>query len=173
MDLADQIDDYICTIDGVGDLTMDTLAMVLFGWAVVALFLVWLAKFLYGKYAAKKKAAAGGVTGGASATELKSMKSSVLGTSATTDDLLNRNGRDLSKDRVSDLRKDDLTLYFDLWSRFERIITSGTNFGRLSVCVGEEIHPLVRIALSIYIYIQDQSLNRLRSLVSCSRSFDK
>lgn len=98
MDLADQIDDYICTIDGVGDLTMDTLAMVLFGWAVVALFLVWLAKFLYGKYAAKKKSApAGSVV----TSDVKVVKGSVLGTSATTDDLLNRNARDMSKDRVS------------------------------------------------------------------------
>lgn len=49
-DLADQIDDYICTIDGVGDLTMDTLAMFIFGWALLALFLLWLCKFLYHKY---------------------------------------------------------------------------------------------------------------------------
>lgn len=100
MDLADQIDDYICTIDGVGDLTMDTLAMVLFGWAVVALFLVWLGKFLYGKYAAKKKNAAAG----AAAVDTKVVKSSVLGTSATTDDLLSRNSRDMSKDRVSKVK---------------------------------------------------------------------
>lgn len=49
-DLADQIDDYICTFDGVGDLTMDTLAMVIFAWALCALFLLWLCKFLYNKY---------------------------------------------------------------------------------------------------------------------------
>lgn len=49
-DLADQIDDYICTFEGVGDLTMDTLAMLIFVWAVAALFLVWLAKFVYTKY---------------------------------------------------------------------------------------------------------------------------
>lgn len=100
MDLADQIDDYICTIDGVGDLTMDTLAMVLFAWAVIALFLVWLCKFLYNKYAKKKNATAitadtKGIAVGAG------IKSTVLGTSATTDDLLSRNTRDLSKDRVS------------------------------------------------------------------------
>lgn len=52
-DLADQIDDYICTFDGVGDLTMDTLAMFLFGWALLALFLLWLCKFLYNKYVKK------------------------------------------------------------------------------------------------------------------------
>lgn len=101
MDLADQIDDYICTIDGVGDLTMDMLAMVLFAWAVIALFLVWLAKFLYGKYAAKKKNAAAAGAAPTSGTEIKA-KGSLLGTSATTDDLISRTGRELSKDRVSD-----------------------------------------------------------------------
>lgn len=98
MDLADQIDDYICTIDGVGDLTMDTLAMVLFAWAVIALFLVWLCKFLYTKYAQKKNAAAS-ITADVKSTT--ALKSNVLGTSATTDDLLSRNSRDMSKDRVS------------------------------------------------------------------------
>lgn len=52
-DLADQIDDYICTFDGVGDLTMDTLAMFIFGWALLFLFLLWLCKFLYNKYVKK------------------------------------------------------------------------------------------------------------------------
>ncbi|XP_036333245.1 uncharacterized protein LOC118744377 isoform X2 [Rhagoletis pomonella] len=50
MDLADQIDDYICSFEGIGDLTMDSLAIFIFIWAVVALFLVWLCKFLYNKY---------------------------------------------------------------------------------------------------------------------------
>lgn len=58
-DLADQIDDYICTFEGVGDLTMDTLAMLIFVWAVLALALVWLAKFLYTKYVKKADGAAG------------------------------------------------------------------------------------------------------------------
>ncbi|XP_055317771.1 uncharacterized protein LOC129576560 isoform X7 [Sitodiplosis mosellana] len=58
-DLADQIDDYICTFDAVGDLTMDTLAMFIFGWALLALFLLWLCKFLYNKYV-KKDGGAGG-----------------------------------------------------------------------------------------------------------------
>lgn len=59
-DLADQIDDYICSFEGVGDLTMDTLAMLIFAWAVLALFLVWLCKFLYNKYVKKGNASASG-----------------------------------------------------------------------------------------------------------------
>ncbi|XP_046810760.1 uncharacterized protein LOC111679149 isoform X5 [Lucilia cuprina] len=57
MDLADQIDDYICTFEGLGDITMDSLAMFIFIWAVLALFLVWLCKFLYQKYVLKDKPA--------------------------------------------------------------------------------------------------------------------
>ncbi|XP_065366880.1 uncharacterized protein LOC135959756 isoform X12 [Calliphora vicina] len=57
MDLADQVDDYICTFEGLGDITMDSLAMFIFIWAVLALFLVWLCKFLYQKYVLKDKPA--------------------------------------------------------------------------------------------------------------------
>lgn len=59
-DLADQIDDFICTFEGVGDLTMDTLAMLIFAWAVGGLILLWLCKFLYGKYVKKTDASAVG-----------------------------------------------------------------------------------------------------------------
>lgn len=98
MDLADQIDDYICTFEGVGDLTMDTLAMVIFAWAVIALFLIWLCKFLYNKYVKKKGATAAVVAGDIKAGPVKT---SVLGTSATTEDLLRRSEpKDLNKERV-------------------------------------------------------------------------
>ncbi|XP_032597135.1 uncharacterized protein LOC6568942 isoform X6 [Drosophila grimshawi] len=56
MDLADQIDDYICSFEGLGDLTMDSLAMFIFLWAVLALFSVWLCKLLYNKYLINKGA---------------------------------------------------------------------------------------------------------------------
>ena len=56
MDLADQIDDYICSFEGIGDLAMDSLAMFIFIWAVIALFLVWLCKFFYTKYMKKDDA---------------------------------------------------------------------------------------------------------------------
>ncbi|XP_037944764.1 uncharacterized protein LOC119677475 isoform X11 [Teleopsis dalmanni] len=55
MDLADQIDDYICTFEGIGDLTMDSLAIFIFIWAVLALFSVWLCKYFYNKYMLKNK----------------------------------------------------------------------------------------------------------------------
>lgn len=55
MDLADQIDDYICSFEGLGDITMDSLAMFVFIWAVLALFILWLCKFVYNKYINKEQ----------------------------------------------------------------------------------------------------------------------
>lgn len=75
-DLADQIDDYICTFEGVGDLTMDTLAMLIFVWAVAALFLVWLAKFVYTKYVRRSSDAA---SGGADTSKIGTSPSEKLG----------------------------------------------------------------------------------------------
>ncbi|XP_019867323.1 uncharacterized protein LOC109596259 isoform X6 [Aethina tumida] len=53
MDLAEAVEDLICTFDGTGDTTMDTLAMFLFGWLLVALFVLWLGRFIYGRFVAK------------------------------------------------------------------------------------------------------------------------
>ncbi|XP_030755359.1 uncharacterized protein LOC115881827 isoform X3 [Sitophilus oryzae] len=50
MDLAEAVDDLICALDGSGDTTMDTLAMFLFGWILVALFVLWLGRFLYERF---------------------------------------------------------------------------------------------------------------------------
>lgn len=55
-DLADQVDDYICTFEGLGDIVMDSLAMFVFIWSLCVLFLIWLGKFLYQKYVKKTQA---------------------------------------------------------------------------------------------------------------------
>lgn len=55
MDLAENVDDLICAFDGIGDTTMDTLAMFLFGWILAAFFVLWLGKFVYGKFLAKQQ----------------------------------------------------------------------------------------------------------------------
>lgn len=55
MDLAESVDDLICTFDGTGDTTMDTLAMFIFGWILAALFVLWLGRLVYGKFIAKEK----------------------------------------------------------------------------------------------------------------------
>lgn len=90
MDLADQIDDYICSFEGIGDLTMDTLAMFIFVWAVLALFLLWLCKFLYNKYVKKdQKTATDGTktTLPSSSSTVTSGSSSLLSSGANKLDL--------------------------------------------------------------------------------------
>ncbi|KAK3923680.1 Protein kinase C-like 3 [Frankliniella fusca] len=49
-DLADKIDDLICSFEGGGDTTMDTVAMLMFGWMVFGLFVLGIGKFIYAKY---------------------------------------------------------------------------------------------------------------------------
>lgn len=55
MDLAEVVEDLICTVDGTGDTTMDTLAMFVFGWILAALFILWLGRLLYDKLQARSK----------------------------------------------------------------------------------------------------------------------
>ncbi|CAH1286531.1 unnamed protein product [Diabrotica balteata] len=55
MDLAEVVEDLICTFDGSGDTTMDTLAMFVFGWILAALFILWLGKLLYEKFQNRQK----------------------------------------------------------------------------------------------------------------------
>uniref|UniRef100_A0A6P7GXN6 Uncharacterized protein LOC114341994 n=1 Tax=Diabrotica virgifera virgifera TaxID=50390 RepID=A0A6P7GXN6_DIAVI len=55
MDLAEVVEDLICTFDGSGDTTMDTLAMFVFGWILAALFILWLGKVLYEKFQNRQK----------------------------------------------------------------------------------------------------------------------
>lgn len=104
MDLADQIDDYICSFEGLGDLTMDSLAMFIFLWAVLALFSVWLCKLLYQKYLNK------GATNPASASNSRQSSvapgSSGASTGGKTEKRLSE-PRDLlaTKSKVDDLSK--------------------------------------------------------------------
>ncbi|XP_022904296.2 uncharacterized protein [Onthophagus taurus] len=49
-DQAENVDDLICTFDSYSNTTMDTLAMFIFGWILVAFGLLWLGKFLYAKF---------------------------------------------------------------------------------------------------------------------------
>ncbi|XP_045464562.1 uncharacterized protein LOC123673876 isoform X2 [Harmonia axyridis] len=53
LDLAEVVEDLICTFDSHGDTTMDTLAMFVFGWILAALFVLWLGKFVYAKVSNK------------------------------------------------------------------------------------------------------------------------
>ena len=55
-DLADRIDEYICTFEGAADLTMDTFVMILFALIVVLICVLFLCKILYDKYAKQSSA---------------------------------------------------------------------------------------------------------------------
>lgn len=56
MDLAEAVEDLICTFDPVPDTTMDTLAMFFFLWIVAAIALWYLGRFLYSKFQARRNA---------------------------------------------------------------------------------------------------------------------
>lgn len=49
-DLADRIDDLICSFEGGGETTMDTVAMLIFGWMVFGLFVLLIGRYIYGRY---------------------------------------------------------------------------------------------------------------------------
>ncbi|XP_014248065.1 uncharacterized protein LOC106665824 isoform X4 [Cimex lectularius] len=56
-DLADKIDDLICTFEGGGDSTMDTVAMYMFGWMLLGLVVVGVGRFAYRKFVTGEKVA--------------------------------------------------------------------------------------------------------------------
>lgn len=54
-DLADKIDDLICTFEGGSDTTMDTVAMYMFGWMLVGLVVLGVGRYAYGRFISKAK----------------------------------------------------------------------------------------------------------------------
>jgi len=46
-DLAERVDDLICAFEGGGETTMDTVAMLIFGWMVFGLFALAIGKYIY------------------------------------------------------------------------------------------------------------------------------
>lgn len=58
-DLADTIDDLICSFESDGNRTMDTLIMYLFCWAVVGMVALAVGKFVYGRCMGYNRAAEG------------------------------------------------------------------------------------------------------------------
>ncbi|XP_049775583.1 phospholipid transfer protein C2CD2L isoform X1 [Schistocerca cancellata] len=49
-DLADRIDDLICSFEGGGDTTMDTVAMLMFGWMIFGLCVLAIGRYVYGRF---------------------------------------------------------------------------------------------------------------------------
>ncbi|CAH1976772.1 unnamed protein product [Acanthoscelides obtectus] len=58
MDLAEVVEDLICTFDGPADHTMDTLAMFVFAWILLALALLCLGRFVYDRVQASRSSSA-------------------------------------------------------------------------------------------------------------------
>nr|CAH7745454.1 unnamed protein product [Callosobruchus chinensis] len=58
MDLAEVVEDLICTFDGPADATMDTLAMFVFAWILLALALLCLGRFVYDRVQVSRSSAA-------------------------------------------------------------------------------------------------------------------
>lgn len=50
-DLAERVDDLICSFDSSGDTTMDTLSMLIFGWMLFGLIVLCVGKYVYNRFA--------------------------------------------------------------------------------------------------------------------------
>lgn len=49
-DLAERVDDLICSFDSAGDTTMDTLSMLIFGWMLFGLMVLCVGKYVYNRF---------------------------------------------------------------------------------------------------------------------------
>ncbi|XP_043260559.1 uncharacterized protein LOC122402095 isoform X2 [Colletes gigas] len=49
-DLAERVDDLICSFDSTGDTTMDTLSMLIFGWMLFGLVVLCVGKYVYNRF---------------------------------------------------------------------------------------------------------------------------
>nr|CAD7427646.1 unnamed protein product [Timema monikensis] len=49
-DLADRIDDLICSFEGGGETTMDTVAMLIFGWMIFGLCVLGIGRYIYSRF---------------------------------------------------------------------------------------------------------------------------
>lgn len=54
-DLAERVDDLICSFDSSGDTTMDTLSMLIFGWMLFGLIVLCVGKYIYNRFVLHEK----------------------------------------------------------------------------------------------------------------------
>lgn len=57
-DLAERVDDLICSFDSAGDTTMDTLSMLIFGWMLFGLVVLCVGKYVYNRFVLNEAASA-------------------------------------------------------------------------------------------------------------------
>lgn len=61
-DLAERVDDLICSFDSAGDTTMDTLSMLIFGWMLFGLVVLCVGKYVYNRFVLNELASGTAVT---------------------------------------------------------------------------------------------------------------
>ncbi|KYM96814.1 C2 domain-containing protein 2 [Cyphomyrmex costatus] len=78
-DLAERVDDLICSFDSTGETTMDTLSMLIFGWMLFGLVVLCVGKYVYNRFVLNElTAAAAAATTVASSSSSSSSSSSPL-----------------------------------------------------------------------------------------------
>ncbi|XP_020294628.1 uncharacterized protein LOC109860147 [Pseudomyrmex gracilis] len=60
-DLAERVDDLICSFDSTGETTMDTLSMLIFGWMLFGLVVLCVGKYVYNRFVLNELAATNAV----------------------------------------------------------------------------------------------------------------
>lgn len=66
-DLAERVDDLICSFDSTGETTMDTLSMLIFGWMLFGLVVLCVGKYVYNRFVLNELAAAAASSSSSSA----------------------------------------------------------------------------------------------------------
>lgn len=77
-DLAERVDDLICSFDSTGETTMDTLSMLIFGWMLFGLVVLCVGKYVYNRFVLNELTATAAATAAAVAAS-SSSSSSQLG----------------------------------------------------------------------------------------------
>ncbi|KAL6259427.1 hypothetical protein P5V15_009349 [Pogonomyrmex californicus] len=65
-DLAERVDDLICSFDSTGETTMDTLSMLIFGWMLFGLVVLCVGKYVYNRFVLNELSAAAAATSSSS-----------------------------------------------------------------------------------------------------------
>ncbi|XP_029175085.1 uncharacterized protein LOC114943597 isoform X2 [Nylanderia fulva] len=69
-DLAERMDDLICSFDSAGETTMDTLSMLIFGWMLFGLVVLCVGKYVYNRFVLNDLASSGTTSSSSAAQQL-------------------------------------------------------------------------------------------------------
>ncbi|XP_077260262.1 uncharacterized protein LOC143896333 isoform X2 [Temnothorax americanus] len=82
-DLAERVDDLICSFDSTGETTMDTLSMLIFGWMLFGLVVLCVGKYVYNRFVLNELTATTAVAAAAAAAVASSSLSSSSSSSSS------------------------------------------------------------------------------------------